>query len=146
FICEQDSAQPLTDTSSSASYIRGLTLPAGLTHQYIDGSDVITVYAAMCSAMQRARQGQGPTLIEMHVTRSLPNLDMHTVQEESNTNGTRECDDPLVHSQHYLQAQGAWDEEWAKLLCTRLSSEVESALQDAIRDTHQTIEASGLLR
>ncbi|HEY4033832.1 MAG TPA: thiamine pyrophosphate-dependent dehydrogenase E1 component subunit alpha, partial [Ktedonobacteraceae bacterium] len=138
FICEQDSIQPRTDTSLPPSGIEGLALPAGLTHQYIDGSNVVTVYAAMGSAMQRARQGQGPTLIEMHITRLLPNLDMHTVQEESNTNGTRECDDPLVHCKHYLQTQGAWDEEWAKLLCTRLSSEVESALQDAIRDTHQT--------
>jgi len=137
FICEQDSTQPHTDTSSAASYIGGLTLPAGLTHQQIVGSDIVTVYAAMCSAMQRARQGQGPTLLEMHVTRSTPDLHIHPAQEESNIHlsDTRECDDPLVHCQQYLQAQGAWDEIWAKQLCARISSEVESALQDAMRDT-----------
>jgi len=83
--------------------------PAGLTHQHIDGSDVITVYTAMRSAMQHARQGHGPTLIEMHVTCSTPNLDMHTVQEASiaNLSDTREHYDPLVRCQHYLQAQEA---------------------------------------
>jgi len=144
FICEQDSTQAHTDTSAAALYIGGLTLPAGLTHQYIDGSDIVTVYAAMRSAMQRARQGQGPTLLEMHITRSQPDLHMHPAQEESNTNlsGAREHDDPLVRCEHYLQAQGAWDEEWAKQLYARLSSEVESALEDAMRDTLSTIETS----
>jgi TPP-dependent pyruvate/acetoin dehydrogenase alpha subunit len=80
----------------------------------------------------------------MHVTRSTPDLNTHTVQEESDANlsGAREGNDPLVRCQHYLQAQGAWDEVWARQLYARLSSEVEGALQDAMRDTLQTIEAS----
>jgi pyruvate dehydrogenase E1 component alpha subunit len=98
----------------------------------------------MRSAMQRARQGHGPTLMEMHVTRSTLDFDIHTVQKENNTNQSdaREHNDPLVRCQHYLQAQGAWDEAWAKQLYTRLSSEVEGTLQDAMRDTLHAIEAS----
>ncbi len=141
FICEQDSPQSHTDISPFASQTEGLLLPAGLTHRYIDGSDVATVYAAMYSAMQHARQEQGPTLIEMHVTRLIPDSSMHSAQEESPSNqyNTRECHDPLVRCEHYLRAQGAWDEQWARQLHTRLSSEVEAALQDALRDTLQTV-------
>lgn len=132
FICEQDKPAPC---------VKDLTLPAGLTHHYIDGSDVATVYAAIYSAMQHARQGQGPTLIEMHVTRLTPDSSMHSAQEESPSNqcNTRECHDPLVRCEHYLRAQGAWDEQWARQLHTRLSSEVNAALQDALRDTLQTV-------
>lgn len=139
FLCEQDSIQPRTDTSSATSYIEGLTLPAGITHQNIDGSDIVAVYVAMQSAMQRARQGQGPTLLEMYITRSTSNLSIHSTQEESNIDlpAASECHDPLVRCEHYLQAQGAWDEQWARQLHTRLSSEVEAVLQDAIRDTQQ---------
>ena len=138
FICEQDSAQSHTDTSSTTSYLEDLTLPTGLIHQSIDGSDVMTVYLAMSSAMQRARQGQGPTLLEMRITRSTPDLPMHLTQQEEHhiTQPTAsECHDPLVRCKHHLQAQGAWDEQWARQLYTRLSSEVEAALQDAMRDT-----------
>jgi len=144
FICEQDGTQPRTDTSFPPSCIEGLTLPAGLTHQQIDGSDVVTVYTAMRSAMQRARQERSPTLLEMHVTRSTPDVHMHPIQEGSHTilSCAKEYDDPLVRCKHYLQAQGAWDEAWAKQLCARLSSEVEGALQDAMRDTLPATETS----
>jgi TPP-dependent pyruvate/acetoin dehydrogenase alpha subunit len=69
---------------------------------------------------------------------------MPSAQEQYYTNlsDAREYDDPLARCEHYLQAQGAWDEEWASQLYTRLSSEVEAALQDAKRDTLQTVEAS----
>jgi 2-oxoisovalerate dehydrogenase E1 component alpha subunit len=144
FICEQDSSQFHTDTSSLASHTGRLILPAGLTHQYINGSDVVTVYAAMQSAMQHARRGQGPTLVEMHVTHSTPDLPIQSVQEERNTmlSGARACNDPLVRCEYYLQTQEAWDEGWARQLRTRLSSEVEAALQDAMRDTFQIVGAS----
>lgn len=143
FICEQDSPQLHTDLSSFAPLTEGLTLPAGLTHHYIDGSDVVTVYAAMHSAMQHARQGQGPILIEMHVSPLKRDLSTCSAQKESNAKlcETRECDDPLLRCEQYLQAQGAWDEEWARQLHTRLSSEVDAALQNALRDTLQTIGA-----
>ena len=140
FICEQDSPQLHTDTPPFASHLEGLILPAGLTHHSIDGSDVATVYAAMHSAMQHARQGQGPTLIEMHVTRLTPDSSLHSAQEKSSAKlcSTGECHDPLVRCEHYLRAEGAWDEQWARQLHIRLSSEVEAALQNALRDTFQT--------
>jgi 2-oxoisovalerate dehydrogenase E1 component alpha subunit len=144
FICEQDSAQSHTNTSLPPSGIEELALPAGLTHQHIDGSDITTVYTAMHSAMQHARQGDGPTLLEMQVTHLIPDLPIQPAQEKNNTNlsSARECDDPLTRCRHYLQAEDAWDEAWAKQLYTRLSFEVEGALQDAMRDTIQQIEAS----
>jgi 2-oxoisovalerate dehydrogenase E1 component alpha subunit len=144
FICEQDSTQSHTNIPLPPSGIKELVLPAGLTHQHIDGSDITAVYTAMHSAMQHARQGNGPTLLEMHVAHLIPDLDTYRLEEESNSNlpSTRKCNDPLVCCKLYLQAEGTWDERWAKHLYTRLCSEVEEALQNAMRDTFQKIEVS----
>ena len=101
------------------------TLPAGLEHHCIDGTDIIAVYAATRAAMQHAREGQGPVLLEMNVHSSAPDSLYLEVEGQ---------DDPLLRCQRHLEEQGMWDEEWAEQLHERLRNEVEQALQDALRD------------
>ena len=133
FVCEQD--KPAPDRED-------LRLPAGLSHQQINGLDIMSVYVTMRSAMQQVRQGQGPILLEMHVTRLKPDLSTYSAQEESigNSRNIGECHDPLLRCEHYLRTQGTWDEQWARQLHIRLSSEVNAALQDAMRDMLQRVE------
>ncbi len=145
FICEQDCHHYMLHPSSAPSCTQSLSLPADLIHQRIDGTDVIAVYTAMQTAIQHARAGDGPTLLEMYVTRPLP--DLHRQQIAGNSDiiiesanslrATFQYDDPLVQCQRYLEAQGAWDDTWAKQLVTHTQTEVEQALQDALRDTLQ---------
>ena len=111
FVCEQDCSDV------EQSLLRGVSLPGGLEHHLIDGSDVLLVYTAMRAAMQHARDGHGPVLLEMKVTRS-------TSREQ----------DPLLRCRQLMEAQGIWDEQWAAELQARLSKEVEQAMQDALRD------------
>src|SRR3989440_5482621 len=101
------------------------TLPAGLEHKCIDGTDIIAVYAATRAAIQHAREGQGPVLLEMNVHSSAPDSLYLDVESQ---------DDPLLRCQRHLEEQGMWDEEWAEQLHERLRNEVEQALQDALRD------------
>jgi 2-oxoisovalerate dehydrogenase E1 component alpha subunit len=111
FVCEQDCSD------SEQASIRGVSLPAVLEHHLIDGSDVLVVNTAMRDAMQNAREGHGPVLLEMKVARS-----------------TSQGQDPLLRCQQLMEAQGIWDEQWAAELQARLSTEVEQAMQDALRD------------
>ena len=127
FICEQDGTQNALNSSS----IQNRELPAGLTHQRIDGTDVIAVYIAMQMAIQHARSGQGPVLLEMSVTRFTPLFQAQQVNEETSISSS----DPLVQCQQHLIKEGLWDEAWANQLHARVSTEVEQAMQDAIRDT-----------
>jgi 2-oxoisovalerate dehydrogenase E1 component alpha subunit len=122
FICEQDCPQD----NAQPSHMQSIEIPSGLTHQRIDGYDIITVYTTMQMAMQHTRSGQGPILLEMAVTRSAPPSPMQQNDEDTH--------DPLVSCQHYLLAQGVWDEAWAQELHARFSMEVERAMQDALRD------------
>ncbi len=148
FICEQDCLPSTTDASSSLSHSQyPALLPPDLTYRQIDGADVVTVYEATRAAIEQARVGAGPILLEMHVTRSLPDLQMHASDEECNvrapaTQYVIERDDPLVRCQHFLQKQGAWDEEWATQLSTRITTDIERALQNAMRDTVQSTQES----
>lgn len=108
FICEQDSPASQTSTLSA------LTLPSGLTHRCVDGSDVLAVYDATQAAIQHARAGHGPVLLEMYVTRAVPGASIKP--------------DPLQRCTELLKEHHAWDETWAHELETRLRDEVEQAL------------------
>jgi 2-oxoisovalerate dehydrogenase E1 component alpha subunit len=128
FICEQDCTHSRAGAASASSCTGELALPAGLTHRRIDGANVATVYAAMRDAMQHARDGDGPVLLEMYVTRSTPGTDE---QRFSDIPGSR---DPLLCCRRLLEEQGLWDDAWAAQLHARISAEVEQAMQDALRD------------
>jgi 2-oxoisovalerate dehydrogenase E1 component alpha subunit len=114
FVYEQDSS-----TASLES------LPAGLEYHALDGTDVIAVYEAMSAAMQQAREGHGPALLELQVHCQLP--DSVSLEEESRN-------DPLQNCQRYMEQRDMWDAEWAAKLSTRLSNDVEQAMQDAVRE------------
>jgi 2-oxoisovalerate dehydrogenase E1 component alpha subunit len=124
-VCEQDGSSDAPD--SHAKQIAALDLPEGLTVQQVDGNDVLAVHDAMSAAIVRARSGQGPLLLELFVARSLP----LTAQDEEPQTADA---DPLLRCMEYMQQNGHWDEEWAGQLRERLSAEVASALQDALRE------------
>ncbi|HEX6483336.1 MAG TPA: thiamine pyrophosphate-dependent dehydrogenase E1 component subunit alpha [Ktedonobacteraceae bacterium] len=122
FICEQD----CSDTHSPS--LQGLVLPAGLEHRRIDGADIVEIYTAMREAMEHARQGHGPVLLEMRVIRSSPGRQDVLPSEEVMRN------DPLLRCRQQMEEQGAWDEEWASELYESTLKEVEQAREDALRD------------
>ncbi len=127
FICEQDCTQNNTNSSS----MQHIELPPGLTHQRINGSDIVAVYTTMQAATQHARSGQGPMLLELSVTRFTPPFQTAQANEDAPT----PHNDPLTLCQQYLENIKLWDETWASELYLRFSTEVERAMQDAIRDT-----------
>jgi 2-oxoisovalerate dehydrogenase E1 component alpha subunit len=140
FVCEQDRTQDRAESLAMPSCEEGITLPQGLAHQCIDGADILAVYTAMRAAMQQAREGHGPVLLEMHITRPLPHLnEQHAGEDGENADrlskNTDESSDPLLRCQQILQEQGAWDNTWATQLHARVMADVEQAMQDAMRDT-----------
>ena len=132
FICEQDCPQTdLGSNSTSASSLQNLSLPTGLKHLSVDGSDVVAVYTSMQTAMQYARDGHGPILLGMHITRPM----QRQSEQPADVSPTKACNgDPLLCCQRLLEETGAWDEQWAAQLHLRLVAEVEQAMQDALRD------------
>ena len=116
FVYEQDGA--------SAS-LQALPLPAGLEYQAIDGADVIVVYTAMQAAMQHAREGYGPVLLEL-------NVHCHVSERLSENEDSQK--DPLYNCQRYMKQRSMWDDEWATQLNTRLNEDVKRAMQHALQE------------
>ncbi len=125
FICEHSCQSTFSGTTSClATHM----LPENLIHHYIDGADVLHVYETMQHAMQQTREGQGPILLEVFVSRA----------QFSHSHDEEDARDPLVQCKRMLQAQGAWDEEWLAQLQKRLLTDVEQAMYDAMRDMQES--------
>ena len=150
FICEQAGSTRLTGTTLPPSCLHSLPLPAGLQHQQVDGTNVVTVYQAMQSAMHHARSGLGPLLLEIHLARPLPGVHIpahneidarrsYSTQDALTLFGSNDLSDPLVRCQRLLQEYSDWDDAWAYQLYMRLSAEVDRAWHDVLHDTLQIL-------
>jgi 2-oxoisovalerate dehydrogenase E1 component alpha subunit len=99
----------------------------------VDGNDVFACYEAMKPAVERARNGEGPTLIECKTYRFHP----HTSDDDDRTYRTREeveearKKDPIVHFETYLKKFGVSTDERLEALRKELKEEVDTAVDEA---------------
>jgi pyruvate dehydrogenase E1 component alpha subunit len=96
----------------------------------VDGNDVLATYVATREAVERARRGDGPTLIEAVTYR----LWAHSTADDP-TKYRREAEvreweakEPLPRFRRYLEAKGLVDEA----LHARIEAEVDAEVRDAI--------------
>ncbi|SNC73460.1 pyruvate dehydrogenase E1 component alpha subunit [Kytococcus aerolatus] len=85
----------------------------GIPSEQVDGNDAAAVAAVMDTALERARSGGGPTLVELHTYR----MDAHTnaddatrYRESAEVDAWREKD-PIVRLEKHLLDTGALTEE-----------------------------------
>ncbi len=102
-------------------------LAYGLPGIQVDGNDVLAVYAAAREAVERARQGRGPTLIECVTYR----LGVHTTADDPSKYRSEEevkaweRKDPLTRFRAYLETR--------KLLEDGLEQQVDEEIAAAVR-------------
>jgi TPP-dependent pyruvate/acetoin dehydrogenase alpha subunit len=111
----------------------------GLASAIADGMEVFAVYAAARRALQRARSGGGPTLLELKTFR----LCGHSRRDPNNYMSKEEKElwaarDPIPACRRALQAAGFLDPETDR----RLEAEVTREIQEAIRAAQQAPEPS----
>lgn len=87
---------------------------AGIVGMLVDGMDVLAVYQAVSEAAERARKGEGPTLIEAITYRFGPHSmsgDDPTKYRTKHEEGEWERKDPLVRFRTFLKARNLWSDE-----------------------------------
>jgi len=99
----------------------------------VDGNDVLAVYRAAKEAVDRARAGQGPTLIEAVTYRMGPHsssddASRYTPKEELEAWRRK---DPLVRFEAYLERKGFWDAAWVEQLREGLKNDLQEAVKRA---------------
>lgn len=107
-------------------------IAGGLLGEQVDGNDVIAVRYAVGEAVERARQGQGPSVIEAisyrmgdHTTaddakryRDLGEVEAHKKQ------------DPIERLKKYMISKGEWDQNQDEILQEQMNTEVLEAVAD----------------
>ncbi len=85
----------------------------GIPYALVDGNDVLAVYKTVKTAIDRARKGEGPSLIEAYTYRMGP----HTTSDDPSIYRTKEEEDawakkdPLIRFKAYLINKGYWSEK-----------------------------------
>ncbi|MBF8419173.1 thiamine pyrophosphate-dependent dehydrogenase E1 component subunit alpha [Heyndrickxia coagulans] len=100
----------------------------GMPGVTVDGNDPLAVYEVVKEAADRARRGEGPTLIETLVYRFTPHSsdddDRYRAQEEVKTAKEK---DPVVLFSRYLKEAGLLDGEKEKEINARVMQTVNEA-------------------
>lgn len=105
----------------------------GMPGVTVDGNDPLTVYQAVKEARERARRGDGPTLIETVSDRLTPHSsdddDMSYRTKEEVTEARK--NDPLLNYKAYLQETGLLTEETETKMLEEIMTIVNQATDEA---------------
>ncbi|MBE3582692.1 MAG: pyruvate dehydrogenase (acetyl-transferring) E1 component subunit alpha [Limnochordaceae bacterium] len=137
---------PRTRQTASAT-IAQKAIAYGFPGERVDGNDVFAVYDAVHRALERARAGEGPTLVEAVTYRLGP----HTTADDPSRYRSKDEEeiwakqrDPLLRLRRFLQSQNLWtdeDEERARAeAVAEVQQEIaaaEAAVQEAKRHPEQ---------
>lgn len=105
----------------------------GLPGVLVDGNDLLAVHGVVATAVERARSGGGPTLVETltyrigaHNTADDPSryVDVAVAEQWSSR-------DPVPRVERYLEARGRWDAAASAAMTDAHAAEIERALAAA---------------
>lgn len=140
FVCQNNQwaiSIPREDQTHSKTLAQK-ALAYGMPGIQVDGNDLLAVLAATREAVERARNGDGPTLIECVTYR----LSVHTTADDPSRYRSEEevqaweRREPLPRIQHYLKERGILDGDSLEAL----ENEISEQIDEAWRDTEQAME------
>ena len=139
FVCENNlyaTATPLASVTRNPE-IASRAAAYGIPGVAVDGNDIVAVWCAMQQAVDRARRGEGPTLIESKTYRTVahhegdPVAGIYRTQEEVNVWLDR---DPLLRArQEWIEPLGLADAATLEAMEARVKTIVDHAIEFARR-------------
>jgi len=97
----------------------------------VDGNDIFAVYKAVKSALDKARNGGGPTFIECDTYR----MSDHTTADDAGRYRSKEeveawqLKDPIIRVRLYMEKKGIWTEGYQK----EVEDKAHAAVDEAVR-------------
>jgi pyruvate dehydrogenase E1 component alpha subunit len=98
----------------------------------VDGNDVFAVYKATKEAVQKAKNGGGPTLIESFTYR----LDDHTTADDASRYRSDEevrewkAKEPLIRLRLFMEKKGLWTEDYEKDVTKKAEELVDKGIEE----------------
>jgi 2-oxoisovalerate dehydrogenase E1 component alpha subunit len=116
---------------SAAETLAQKAIAAGIPCVQVDGNDALAVHGAAAEAIERARAGEGPSVIEAltyrigdHTTAD----DARRYREEAEVSA-RWHHDPIARLRTYLVGRGWWSKDDEESLVAACREEVEAAVE-----------------
>jgi pyruvate dehydrogenase E1 component alpha subunit len=135
FVCQNNQwaiSVPRSKQSRSKTLAQK-ALAYGLPGIQVDGNDILAVYVAAEEAINRARSGEGPTMIECVTYRMM----MHTTADDPKRYRTeKEVEawkkrDPIVRLQKYMTDKGLLSDDKIEALEAQIKDEIQAAVERA---------------
>ncbi|WP_133127248.1 pyruvate dehydrogenase (acetyl-transferring) E1 component subunit alpha [Legionella nagasakiensis] len=134
---------PLNKQTASQT-IAQKAIAAGFNGLQVDGNDILATREAVGEAIEKARRGEGPTLIETLTYR----LCDHTTADDATRYQPREevehalLNEPIKRFRVYLEKQGLWNEKQEVALIESCADEVQKAVDDYLNKKPQPISSA----
>ena len=116
---------------SAAQTLAQKALAAGIACEQVDGNDLIAVRDAVGRAVEKARTGGGPTLLEALTYR----LSDHTTADDATRYRSAEelkeqwKEEPILRLRNWLHAKGAWSPAEEQALARDAQAHVQKIVQ-----------------
>lgn len=116
-------------------------IAAGFAGIQVDGNDVLAVHQVVSDAIDKARRGEGPSLIEAISYRL---CDHTTADDATRYQPQAEVDkakpsEPIARFKHFLEQQGLWDNAKEEALHQQCVIEVQEAVDEYLNQSPQSI-------
>ena len=106
----------------------------GIEGFYVDGNDPLATYSVVKYAVDKARNGGGPTLIELQTYRYGAHStadDPKRYRDEEEVEVWKKLWDPIKRTRMLLEKNGWWNEKAEELLWKRVEDELNRAIEIA---------------
>lgn len=117
---------------TAAKTLAQKAIAAGMPGEQVDGNDVIAVHDAVSRALERARSGKGPTLIEALTYRLTDHTtadDAHRYRDDAEVSAHWK-EEPIARLRAWLVSQKSWSKQDEEKLLADCAGEVDKAAAD----------------
>jgi pyruvate dehydrogenase E1 component alpha subunit len=142
FVCQNNGYGEHTryDLSTPIARIADRAAGYGIPGVTVDGNDPVAIYAAARTAIERARQGDGPTLLEAKTFRFFGHVfgdaDAYMAKGEKEAAMAR---DPVPAFRAWLLQQKHADEAMLAEIEARIDAEIDAAVQFALTSPYPDV-------
>lgn len=134
FLCQnnQFAISVRRERQTASKTIAQKAIAYGFEGIQVDGNDVFAVYKATKYAVEKARKGKGPTLLELFTYR----LENHTTADDWRRYRSEEEvkkwweKEPIKRLRIFMEKKGLWNEEYERKLIEDCEKKVEKAVKD----------------
>ncbi len=131
---------PLSQQTATQT-IAQKAIAAGFEGVQVDGNDILALRQSIGTAIDKAREGEGPTLVEAISYR----LSDHTTADDATRYQPKKqveeasLKEPISRLKHFLESRGEWDPQQEESLVKTLSQEVQNAVDEYLNTTPQAL-------